>query len=334
MNSKVKVFYSWQSDLDKSTNLNAIRSCLRVVANKLEEREEEILIEIDEATRGISGSPNIPFTIFSKIENSDIFICDLTTINSTDLSQNRKTPNPNVLIELGFAIAKLGWERIILLFNKKYGNFPKDLPFDIDRHRASPYLINDKKDSQGKTNLLTLLSFAIEAIIKSSPKKPDELKNLNPVEIKRQNDIKYLKEALNYIHLPTFDNFIENYPDLIITSIFNYKDAFLDFINKSDFYVYNIELRKLLNEFKDLWIESLSYYAHYYSDANNKGYKFHFPDLYSKQYQDSYDVFNKLVDIRKNLNKSFSNLITYVKEEYLEIDIEEASNNAFKNINS
>tara|TARA_R110002051_G_C8644741_1_gene486694 strand:+ start:93 stop:1097 length:1005 start_codon:yes stop_codon:yes gene_type:complete len=333
MNSKFKVFYSWQSDLDKSTNLNAIRSCLRIVANEFEEKDEEILMEIDEATRGLSGSPNIPLSIFSKIENSDIFICDLTTINSSDESKNRKTPNPNVLIELGFAIAKLGWERIIMLFNKKFGDFPKDLPFDIDRHRASSYLIESKKDKEGKANLTVLLTVAIESIFKSAPKKPDELKNIKPKEIKRQNDIKYLKEALSQIHLPTFDKFIEDYPDLIIREIFDYKNDFLNIVYKKDFYIYNLELKKLLDEFWDLWIKSLSYSVHYYGDRNNRGYKFYFPDLHSEQYENSYKVFHEMVNIGLNLNKSFSSLLTYVREEYLEINLEEVSNSAFKVIN-
>ena len=107
-------------------------------------------------------------TIFEKISKADIFICDLTTINSSD-TKNRKVSNPNVLVELGYAIAELGWERIILLFNKEFGVFPQDLPFDIDRHRTTPFSIKDKTDKSGKAQLSQVLKSALITIIQQKP---------------------------------------------------------------------------------------------------------------------------------------------------------------------
>ena len=102
------IFFSWQSDLPKETNQNAIRECLRNASSLVESQVDEASINLDEATRSTSGSPNIPLTIFSKIHTCDIFVCDITTINSDQTG--KKTPNPNVLIELGYAISTLGWE--------------------------------------------------------------------------------------------------------------------------------------------------------------------------------------------------------------------------------
>lgn len=50
----------------------------------------------------------------------------------------RKTPNANVLIELGYAIATVGWNRIILVFNEASGDVT-DLPFDINQQRVARY---------------------------------------------------------------------------------------------------------------------------------------------------------------------------------------------------
>ncbi|MGB8192315.1 MAG: hypothetical protein WCF67_10375, partial [Chitinophagaceae bacterium] len=136
-----RIFYSWQSDLPKLTNLNAIRQVLRDASSMIESEIEDIRIEIDEATRDLPGSPNIPKAIFGKISASDIFVCDVTTINTNTSADLRRVPNPNVLIELGYAVATLGWDRIIMLFNTVHGNFPNDLPFDIDRHRATKFTI-------------------------------------------------------------------------------------------------------------------------------------------------------------------------------------------------
>lgn len=43
------MFYSWQSDLPKETNLNGIRQALRVSANEVENLIENISVELDEA---------------------------------------------------------------------------------------------------------------------------------------------------------------------------------------------------------------------------------------------------------------------------------------------
>jgi len=172
MKDKNNVFFSWQSDLPKETNQNAIRECLRNASNLIESEIEETRIVLDEATRGTLGSPNIPLTIFSKIETCEIFVCDITTINHDQ--PGKKTPNPNVLIELGYAISSLGWERIILLYNTDYGNFPTDLPFDIDRHRTTKYKVKDKNDKSGKNQLSNVLKEAIITILRHSPLKPSE----------------------------------------------------------------------------------------------------------------------------------------------------------------
>lgn len=135
----LKVFYAWQSDLPAKFNRTAVKKCLRVASGELEEQlsteTRQIEILIDEATRDCPGSPNIPASILEKIQASDVFVADVSIINSE--SDYKATPNPNVVFELGYAVANLGWERVILLINESHGKV-KRLPFDFDRHRASP----------------------------------------------------------------------------------------------------------------------------------------------------------------------------------------------------
>lgn len=52
----------------------------------------------------------------------------------------RKTPNPNVMIELGYAIKSLGWDRIILLYDKDLGEI-EELPFDINHRRITSFTL-------------------------------------------------------------------------------------------------------------------------------------------------------------------------------------------------
>jgi len=175
------IFYSWQNDLPDETNRRLIREVLRNSSSNLEATysDDNLRIIIDEATRGEPGSPNIPLTILEKIKNADAFVCDITTINQDAPKDQRKVANPNVLFELGYAVSQLGWSRIIMLFNKAFGNFPDDAPFDIDRHRASPYkfepLNNNTKTTKKelaakKQPLVSLLDTAISEIISVCPK--------------------------------------------------------------------------------------------------------------------------------------------------------------------
>jgi hypothetical protein len=94
---------------------------------------------VDEATRDRPGSPNVSLTIQEKIRVADLFVCDITTINPGAPDNQRRVPNPNVMFELGYAVAQLGWERIVLVFNRAHGAFPDDVPFDIKGHRVSDY---------------------------------------------------------------------------------------------------------------------------------------------------------------------------------------------------
>src|SRR5215213_8206975 len=120
------IFYSWQSDTEQSVNRFLIRDALKAAAKRL-----SIPCEVDEATRGVAGSPPIFETILRKIEQSAVFVGDVTIVTG---SAGRASCNPNVLIEYGFALAKLGENRLVPVLNSHFGT-PERLPFDL-RHRA------------------------------------------------------------------------------------------------------------------------------------------------------------------------------------------------------
>ena len=140
-----KIFYSWQADLPNPTNRGFILSALEMAVKSIR-NDESIKIEpvIDRDTSGIPGAPDIADTILSKIEKSQIFVADVSIINNNDSS--RKTPNPNVLVELGYAMRTLGPECIIMVMNTAYGK-PELLPFDLRMRRVATYeMLNDEKD--------------------------------------------------------------------------------------------------------------------------------------------------------------------------------------------
>ena len=126
------IFFSWQSDLDTKTHRNFIEKCVKKSIKSLnKENELHIFLEYDRDTLGLLGSPDISSSIFDKIKKCALFIADISNITS---SAKRSIPNPNVLIELGYAINILGWEKIICFFDINTGDI-EQLPFDIRQKR-------------------------------------------------------------------------------------------------------------------------------------------------------------------------------------------------------
>ena len=72
-----RIFYSWQSDLPSNKTRSYIRECIDKAID-LAQETEAIDAERDEATQGTTGSPNIVQTIFSKIDEADLFIADVS----------------------------------------------------------------------------------------------------------------------------------------------------------------------------------------------------------------------------------------------------------------
>lgn len=100
---------------------------------------------MDEDTAGVAGWPEITSTILDKIERCEVFVADITPVNGP-CSDFRLTPNPNVLFELGYALATgMGRTRIICIVNTSY--LPRDdlkeLPFDVRGSRPLTLNLED-----------------------------------------------------------------------------------------------------------------------------------------------------------------------------------------------
>lgn len=161
MKKNFTVFYSWQSDLPDSNKVIA-KSIEGAIKELAQISEFDYQISLDRDTKDASGSPDITKTIFNKIKVTDIFICEVTSINNLPEYNLRKTPNPNVLIELGFATFALGWDRIICINNLKYST-EQMLPFDIRNHRVLRF---NSDDQNAKQDLKGKIKHAINTIIK------------------------------------------------------------------------------------------------------------------------------------------------------------------------
>lgn len=144
----IKIFYSWQSDINAKYNRHFQLDCLKLAVKKInQEFELKESMREDYDTKGVTGSPDIASTILLKIETSDIFIGDITFVSFSN--KNRALSNPNVLIELGYAMHALGNERVINIINTAFGEPKGNIPFDL-AHKRWP--INYKLSEENYTD--------------------------------------------------------------------------------------------------------------------------------------------------------------------------------------
>lgn len=172
------VFYSWQSDLPNSTNRNFIQQALeKAVTNIVNDDTVAVEPVVDRDTKGVAGAPDIASTIFAKITSADVFVADISIIAHPQ--DGRPTPNPNVLIELGYALKSLGHERIILVFNNSFGEIA-ELPFDLRTRRLMTYTISSEEKNRAPEKLK--LEKQLEDAIRSALDNVSEPEN-DPVAI-------------------------------------------------------------------------------------------------------------------------------------------------------
>ena len=136
MTKNLKLFYSWQSDILDSKIIisDEIEAAIRKIKEKY-----GYSIELDEITKRIPGSPHIENTIYQKINETDIFIADITPVTSFN---NKLYPNSNVVYELGYAVKSIGYEKIILVAKARNWK-TTELPFDFN-HRKIIIFSSDK----------------------------------------------------------------------------------------------------------------------------------------------------------------------------------------------
>lgn len=158
------VFYSWQSDLPNSTNRGFIQQALeKAVVNIASDDTVAVEPVVDRDTKGVAGAPDIASTIFAKITSADVFVADISII--VHPQDGRPTPNPNVLIELGYALRSLGHEKIVLVFNTSFGKI-EELPFDLRTRRLMTYTMS--ADGKNKTSEKLKLENQLEDAIRSA----------------------------------------------------------------------------------------------------------------------------------------------------------------------
>ncbi|MBS0344283.1 MAG: nucleotide-binding protein [Proteobacteria bacterium] len=316
------VFYSWQSDLPVTRKF--IQKALTSAANTVMEELPDVSITIDQATRGLTGSPNIPLAIMKKIKKADMVVSDVTPINA-DLKQ-KKTPNPNVLFELGFAVAALGWDRVALVFDAGVGNFPDDVPFDFDKHRAISFPNSVDNHANDLKALVSTLKKAIKSTLEEDPARPTA--TLTPEEVRHQRDVETLTEIFEKINVQVIDDHFSKMPHCISDAALHVWDMFSIVSAGNDFHLNDAELFELIHQFRAAFGKTLAFEGYYHEAPGGLQHIFTGHDILGTASQQK--AWNQIDEARNKMNTAFQEILRRIRMKYLEVDLKMTSKVAWK----
>jgi len=184
------IFFSWQIDRPTKEGRNLVERALERAISRIgedteiEEAVRELVVDRD--TKGVPGSPPIVDTIFRKIDQAAVFVPDLTFVGARP--DGRPTPNPNVLIEYGWALKSLGYSRILPVMNTAFGKpTPDAMPFDM-RHLRNPILYDcaegasEEARKQAREILAKELERGIRGVLASADYRDTRPKPASPPE--------------------------------------------------------------------------------------------------------------------------------------------------------
>jgi hypothetical protein len=164
------LFYSWQSDSPSQGSREVLRGALELATLRMATGMDEAnRLIVDEDTRGLPGSPAIATSILDKIGSCEVFVADVTLCYTADSRAGRRAPNPNVLIELGYAFHAVGTGRVLMVMDASFGS-PESLPFDLRSNRVLVYSCPaDLADGSGlRENLASKLELSLRTILEKA----------------------------------------------------------------------------------------------------------------------------------------------------------------------
>lgn len=173
------VFWSWQSDSNQKSNRNFIRDALSKAVDRVSQDlgvEDAERVELDHDTKSASGMADISNTILEQVSAAAVFVADVTPIATAE--SGKKIPNPNVMVELGYALHALGFEKIIAILNRGDGHKIEELPFDIRHRRILTYCLSDDADKSERKREGDKLAKDLAAAIKGNIENTREARSL------------------------------------------------------------------------------------------------------------------------------------------------------------
>lgn len=317
-NQKLRVFFSWQSDLDDDVTTKPIRRALKDAVSAMDDHDVDVVVS--EATSNSPGSPYIPGEIAEKIRNSDVFIGDITPVAIS--AKGKKCPNSNVTLELGLAAAHLGWNRVIMLINKDISDL-KELPFDFDRHRISQFSVRTDENKKADIRVLTqLLVAALKLIVAENPKRPRELENRPEGEIRRERDLRNIRWFMRNMSTNVLDAHVEQMPGHLDVEAVHISDGLSAVVASSEFHLFDTELEAIMRDLQLHLHQTVSYDQFYRETASWMRRIFGGIGYDNKTRKRETAAFEAITAARDLLKEDIRRLLSALRQNYLEIDVD------------
>ena len=324
------VFYCWQDQLEKKIHRFLIRDALNAAIAAVQDTLPDGLdctITSDSDTANRAGSVAIFDTILEKICKSTIVIADVTPVLKIK-KQKLYFPNPNVMMEIGYAAKTLGWSKVNCVYNDADCT-PEHLPFDIRHRRLTGYTC---KDAASKNEALKKLTGTLVAVITAAIQEIDRgdfNESLSSRDATKRRDLRLLTDLLQTIHTPSLDKYIqEGHLDGYYDINGFFWIGFEAIVCSSNFRFYDKKLEQLVNELWEVWRR-----AEYISGlvVHPTGHPGQYRPKEHRFWDAEYE--KKLNEMRrafKELPGKLNAFLDYVHANYVEIDLAQTNKAAWE----
>lgn len=189
----------------------------------------------------------------------------------------------------------------------------------------------DRDDPKYTKELLFEWKARAEAVAAQALEALDAVRGMSHVldpAVSRSRDIDQLREVLNSIHMPTFDDFIICLQRRRINDeIFDYFYSFEGRVTSSLFHCYDPELRKRIVGLYEAWGRSLSYSDWFTEMPGGRGYRFmrQHEGNNPERWPEAAAAFDESAS---KVDESYRELINFVRAKFPEIDLADVSREA------
>ena len=323
------VFYAWQSDSPERVNRFFIRGALKkAIGHITKSRNGATPLEYDDATRRTAGSVMIVDSILNKIDRCDVFVGDISII-STGQDGARRVPNPNVLFEAGWAAARLGWNRVVLVFNSATGTLENDVPFDLRGRLILQYELEEcTADRKGvEERLVGALITSIHAALDSPPpiRRKEGSRSTKKISREQQNerDRETLYRLLGRLDTQWLDTYLDNlHEERILGDAEVHFIVFTYVVEEARFHLFDRRTESTIRNFVAAW--QRVHEATRYGDAIvGRSYVRFRPESYGHGEQ-VVQMRRELHDAREVMYDAYRIMVTRLHKTYPEFDLSQS----------
>lgn len=189
------IFFSWQSDRPKRVGRSLIEGALEAAVKQAVAAgaiEPAVRPQVQSGAKGEVGIVPLADTILKRIDAASVVVADLTYVSTRP--KGECSPNPNVLLEFGYALNARTGRRMIAVMNTAFGHpGTEPLPFDL-AHLTWPVLYDcpveatDDQRRRARDTLTRALAQILKGMLTDSLPSPSV-----PVSAPHPHDVRLLQ---------------------------------------------------------------------------------------------------------------------------------------------